>query len=150
MSSESNAGISLVEEEESALNASINTTPLVDIMLVMLIIFLITVPVAVGIVKVQLPQERNQVVQTRPENVNIAVDTDGNVYINTRRVSEDQLRTELASAARMVPQPEVHIRGDLLTEYFNVGKVVQAAQGAGIMKIGFITKAPPGSYRAGP
>jgi biopolymer transport protein ExbD len=149
MSSESNAGISLIEEEESALNASINTTPLVDIMLVLLIIFLITVPVAVGLVKVQLPQERNQVVQTRPENVNIAVDTDGNVYINTRRVSEDQLATELAVAARQVPQPEVHIRGDLLTEYFNVGKVVEAAQRSGIMKIGFITKAPPGSYRAG-
>jgi biopolymer transport protein ExbD len=144
----SSSGIQMVEEDEPALVASINTTPLVDIMLVLLIIFLITVPAALSIVKVQLPTERNQVVQTRPENINVSVDTDGNVYVNTRRVSEDQLASELATAARTVPQPEVHIRGDLLTEYFNVGKVVEAAQRAGIMKIGFITKAPPQSYRA--
>jgi len=147
MSSESKAGIQLVEEEDSPLNSSINTTPLVDIMLVMLIIFLITVPVAVGLVEVELPEERNLVVQTRPENVNIAVTPDGTVYINTRRVSEEVLASELATAARMVPQPEVHIRGDMLTEYYHVGRVVEAAQKAGIMRIGFITKAPPQGYR---
>jgi biopolymer transport protein ExbD len=147
MSSESNAGIQLVEEEESALNSSINTTPLVDIMLVMLIIFLITVPVAVATVDVELPTERNLVVQTRPENVNIFIIPDGTVYINTRRVSEETLRSELATAARMVPQPEVHVSGDLGTEYYHVGRVVEAAQSAGIMRIGFITKAPPQGYR---
>jgi biopolymer transport protein ExbD len=147
MSSESNAGLQLVAEEESALNSSINTTPLVDIMLVMLIIFLITVPVAVGLVEVELPEERNLVVQTRPENVNIAVTPDGTVYINTRRVSEETLASELSTAARMVPQPEVHIRGDLATEYYHVGRVVEAAQRAGIMRIGFITRAPPQGYR---
>ncbi len=147
MASESNAGIQLVEEEESALNSSINTTPLVDIMLVMLIIFLITVPVAVGVVEVELPAERNVVVETRPENVNISVVPDGTVYINTRRVSEEQLNTELATAARMVPQPEVHIRGDNNTEYYHVGRVVEAAQKAGIMRIGFITKPPPQGFR---
>jgi biopolymer transport protein ExbD len=141
------AGISLVEDDESPLNASINTTPLVDIMLVMLIIFLITVPVAVSLVEVQLPEERNVAVQTRKENINISVDTDGNVYINTRRVSEQDLATELAQGARLDPQPEVHIRGDLTTEYYQVGKVVAAAQSAGIARIGFITKAPPQGYR---
>jgi biopolymer transport protein ExbD len=147
MATESNAGIPLIEEEESPLNASINTTPLVDIMLVMLIIFLITIPVAVSIVKVDLPEERNLVVQTKPENINISVDTDGNVYVNTVRVSEEELARRLAIAAPIQPQPEVHIRGDLLTEYYHVGRVVEAAQRAGILKIGFITKAPPQSYR---
>jgi len=156
MATESNAGIALVEDEESALNASINTTPLVDIMLVMLIIFLITVPVAVSIVEVELPEERNLVVQTRPENVNLSVDADGTVYVNTIRVSEEQLAERLARAARPPgggappagwTQPEVHIRGDLLTEYYHVGRVVEAAQRAGILKIGFITKAPPRGYR---
>ena len=147
MATESNAGIQLVEEEESPLNSSINTTPLVDVMLVMLIIFLITVPVAVGIVEVELPDERNVVVESRPENVNISVIPDGTVYINTRRVSDEVLATELATAARMVPQPEVHIRGDITTEYYHVGRVVEAAQRAGIMRIGFITKPPPQGYR---
>jgi biopolymer transport protein ExbD len=137
------AGISLVEEEDSPVNSSINTTPLVDIMLVLLIIFLITVPVAVGLVNVQLPQERNVVVQTRKENVNLAVSSDGSIYWNLAQVSEDQLAERLAVRAREVPQPEVHIRGDLQTEYYQVGRVVEIAQKAGILKIGFITKAPP-------
>ena len=141
------AGISLVEDDESPLNSTINTTPLVDIMLVMLIIFLITVPVAVSLVEVQLPTENNVAVQTRKENINLSVDTDGNVYWNTVRVNEEELASRLATRAREVPQPEVHIRGDLVTEYFNVGKVVEAAQKAGIMKIGFITKTPPQGYR---
>jgi len=141
------AGISLVEDDESPLNATINTTPLVDIMLVMLIIFLITVPVAVSLVEVELPEEHNVAVQTRKENVNISVDIDGNVYINTVRVNEQELAARLAERAREDPQPEVHIRGDLTTEYFQVGKVVEAAQKAGIARIGFITKAPPLGYR---
>ena len=141
------AGISLVEDDESPLNSTINTTPLVDIMLVMLIIFLITVPVAVSLVEVELPTERNVAVQTRKENINLSVDPDGNIFWNTVRVNEDELKNRLATRAREIPQPEVHIRGDLVTEYFNVGKVVQAAQQAGIMKLGFITRAPPQGYR---
>jgi biopolymer transport protein ExbD len=137
------AGIPLVEEEESALNASINTTPLVDIMLVLLIIFLITVPVAVGLVEVQLPEEKNVVVQTRKENINLAVNNKGAIFWNLKEVSEDELSSRLQLGARQNPQPEVHIRGDLGTEYHYVGKVVELAQRAGILKIGFITKAPP-------
>jgi biopolymer transport protein ExbD len=140
------AGIQLVEEEDSPVNSSINTTPLVDIMLVLLIIFLITVPVAVGTVDVTLPEERNLVVQTRKENVNLSVSVDGSIYWNTSQVSEEQLAQRLAVQARIVPQPEVHIRGDLMTEYYQVGRVVEIAQRAGILKIGFITKAPPGSF----
>jgi biopolymer transport protein ExbD len=139
--------LSMFEEDESPLNSTINTTPLVDIMLVMLIIFLITVPVAVSLLEVELPTEENQVVQTRPENVNISVDATGNVYWNTVRMGDDEeLLNRLRQSAVLVPQPEVHIRGDLNTDYSNVGKVVEAAQRAGIMKIGFITKAPVRGY----
>jgi biopolymer transport protein ExbD len=140
------AGISLVEEEESPLNSSINTTPLVDVMLVMLIIFLITVPVVVTQFQVRLPQEQNQAVITRPENVNLSVSTDGDIFWGTVRVDETELAHRLAVEAPKQPQPEVHIKGDLNTEYHNVGRVVQAAQKAGILKIGFITKAPPKGY----
>jgi biopolymer transport protein ExbD len=147
MSRPGKSGIELVDEEDSPLNSTINTTPLVDIMLVMLIIFLITVPVAVSIVEVELPQEKNQAVQTKPDNVNISVDIDGNIYWNTIRMSDDaDLANRLRDAAFKVPQPEVHVRGDQTTEYLNVGKVVEAAQRAGIMKIGFITKAPPTGF----
>jgi biopolymer transport protein ExbD len=135
----------LVEEEESALNSSINTTPLVDIMLVMLIIFLITVPVAVGSIPLQLPEERNRVVLTRPDDVNIWVDKRGNTYWNTTKISDAELAEKLAQVAVLHPQPEVHIRGDANTEYINVGKVVEAAQKAGMAKVGFITKKPVGT-----
>jgi biopolymer transport protein ExbD len=115
-------------------------------MLVLLIIFLITVPVAVGTVDVALPEERNLVVQARKENVNLAVSVDGSIYWNTTQLSEEQLAQRLAVQARITPQPEVHIRGDLMTEYYQVGRVVEIAQKSGILKIGFITKAPPGSF----
>jgi biopolymer transport protein ExbD len=139
----SRSGIQLVDEDDAPLNSTINTTPLVDIMLVLLIIFLITVPVVVSTIPLELPEERNRAVITRPENINISIDSDGTVYINTRRVDEEQLAAALREAAFMNPQPEVHIRGDLTTQYLNVGKVVETAQRSGILRIGFITKEPP-------
>jgi biopolymer transport protein ExbD len=138
----SGGGISLVEEEESPVNSTINTTPLVDIMLVMLIIFLITIPVAVASIPVELPNERNVVVVPRKENINLSVRPDGAVFWNLSEITESQLASRLAVVARDDPQPEVHIRGDLTTPYFEVGKVVNIAQRAGILKVGFITKAP--------
>lgn len=143
------AAVSLVEEDVSPINSTINTTPLVDIMLVMLIIFLITVPVAVGTVPVVLPEERNVVVIPRKENINLAVDTRGAIYWNTSEITADQLTQRLRSVAAENPQPEVHIRGDLLTEYHEVGEVVAIAQRSGILKIGFITKAPPPGQLSG-
>jgi len=143
---EGGGGIQLVEEEASPLNSSINTTPLVDIMLVMLIIFLITIPVAVKSIEVELPTERNQVVVPKRENVNLSVRADGAIYEDLRELTESQLAGRLARIARQNPQPEVHIRGDLTTPYFQVGRVVEIAQRAGILKVGFITKAPrPGA-----
>lgn len=139
------AGISLVEEDDAALNSTINTTPLVDIMLVLLIIFLITVPVVVSAKEVELPEEPNKVVETKPENLNVIVDSDGLVYLNTAAATDADLMAEFARIARIRPdiQPEVHIRGDLVTEYYHVGRVVELAQRAGVLKIGFITRAPP-------
>ena len=139
-------GIQLVETDESPVNSSINTTPLVNVMLVMLIIFLITIPVAVKSIEVELPTERNQVVVPKKENINLSVRADGAVYEDLRELTDSQLAQRMAAFARQDPQPEVHIRGDLTTPYFQVGRVVEIAQKAGILKVGFITKAPrPGS-----
>jgi biopolymer transport protein ExbD len=111
-------------------------------MLVMLIIFLITIPVAVKSINVELPTERNRVVVPRKENINISVRSDGAVFWGLAEVTESDLARRLSVAARENPQPEVHIRGDLTTKYFEVGEVVAVAQRSGILKIGFITKAP--------
>lgn len=121
--------------------SEINTTPLVDVMLVMLIIFLITIPVITQSVKVDLPKAANIPTQTKPENINIAVDAQGNVYWNTAMVpTQEALLERLKSVAVMDPQPEVHLRGDRGTAYEHVGRVMVSAQRAGIMKIGFITE----------
>ncbi len=131
------------EEEEETINA-INTTPLVDVMLVLLIIFLITIPVVNETIPVKLPAERQQALQTKPENINISVDVDGNLFWNNAPVADvDTLRKKLLEVAVIVPQPEIHIRGDQETRFENVGKVVDACQRASIVKVGFITEPPP-------
>jgi len=142
----SGAGISLVDEENSSINSDINTTPLVDIMLVLLIIFLITVPVVVGTVEVQLPEERSRLAQTKPENIYLSIDANGRVYWGEFAISSDEeLYSRLVTAAQLQPQPEVHLRGDSETDYLNVGKVVETVQRAGILRIAFITAKPPGA-----
>ena len=128
---------------EDELLASINTTPLVDVMLVLLIIFLITVPVVTHTVPVQLPRESNQQTQTRPQNINVSVDADGDLYWNQQKLSgEAALQTKLLAVAGEQPQPEVHIWGDQNTHYQAVGEVLLAAQRAGIQKVAFITQPP--------
>jgi biopolymer transport protein ExbD len=122
--------------------SDINTTPLVDVMLVLLIIFLITIPVVIRSIPVQLPQERNLPTQTKPENLVIAVDKDGDVFWNNQPIDERRLLDRLKEIAVKVPQPEVHIRGDKDGRYEFVGRVVYACQRAGILKIGFITEPP--------
>ena len=130
--------------DEDDLNSSINTTPLVDVMLVLLIIFLITIPVVTHTVPLQLPKERNLPTQTKPENVLISVNRDGDVYWGQEYIADnEQLVERLKKVAVMVPQPEVHIRGDQEARYEGVGRVVFDAQRAGIAKIGFITEPPP-------
>jgi biopolymer transport protein ExbD len=131
--------------EDEAISA-INTTPLVDVMLVLLIIFLITVPVVRTSVPVQLPKERNEIRETKPENITISVDAQDRIYWNELRMSNiDQLIDRLKKIAVLVPQPEVQIRGDAGGKYAGVGRVIYACQRAGISKIAFITEPPPRS-----
>ena len=135
-------GVAPLEAEDEVVSA-INTTPLVDVMLVLLIIFLITIPVVIQSTPVELPKERNQVTQTKPENINIVVNRDGDVFWNNELMPNDKKVLEkLKEIAVKVPQPEVHIRGDKNARYEFIGKVVFACQRAGILKIGFITEPP--------
>jgi biopolymer transport protein ExbD len=129
---------------EDEVISAINTTPLVDVMLVLLIIFLITIPAIVQNVPVVLPAERNIVTMTKPENIVISVNKDGDIFWNQQLMADtDALFDKLKVVAVLVPQPEVHIRGDENARYESVGKVVYTAQRASIMKIGFITEPPP-------
>ena len=123
--------------------STINTTPLVDVMLVLLIIFLITVPVVTQSVNLSLPKETNLVRVTKPENIEIAITKDGDIYWATANVPDtDALFERLKKVAVLNPQPEVHIRGDEKARYESVGKVIYTCQRAGIMKISFITEPP--------
>ena len=132
------------EGDEDEVVSAINTTPLVDVMLVLLIIFLITIPVVTHTVKVTLPKDANQPSQTKPQNVTIAVDQNGQIFWDTIPVKDTQdLLHRLEAVAVKQPQPEVQIRGDGQSRYESVGKVVYACQQAGISKVGFITQPPP-------
>ena len=128
------------DSDEEDVNSTINTTPLVDIMLVLLIIFLITVPVVIKSVPISLPVASNIVTVTKPENVVIAVDKSGNVYWDDQQLdSNDELLQMLEMAAVKVPQPEVHIRGDKDVRFESIGRVLFDLQRSSILKVGFIT-----------
>jgi biopolymer transport protein ExbD len=117
---------------------------MVDVMLVLLIIFLITIPVVTHTVPVALPKEASLPTQTKPENINISVDRDGAIFWNQQAVADVPALVErMKAAASQVPQPEVHIRGDRDVRYEFVGRVMVACQRAGIVKVGFITEPPP-------
>ena len=123
--------------------SDINTTPLVDVMLVLLIIFLITSPVVLHLQKVNLPIETNQAEKTTPEDVAIVVNKDGEMYWNQKHLNNtDELFDFLAKESVKVPQPAVKIRGDQQTRYEAIGRVLYTAQRAGIQKVGFITEPP--------
>jgi biopolymer transport protein ExbD len=130
--------------EEDEVVSAINTTPLVDVMLVLLIIFLITIPVATHTIPLSLPKDTNQPNQTKPENITIAVTKDGDYFWNEKKVADiDALTDKLKVEALKVPQPEVQIRGDESGRYEFVGKVVAALQRAQIEKVAFIIQPPP-------
>jgi len=130
-------------DEDEAISA-INTTPLVDVMLVLLIIFLITIPVVTTSIPLQLPKERNEIRETKPENITLSVDAAGRIYWNDLRMpTTNALIDRLKKIAVLQPQPEVQIRGDGNANYEGVGKVIYACQRAGIAKVGFITEPPP-------
>jgi biopolymer transport protein ExbD len=130
------------EGDEEVISA-INTTPLVDIMLVLLIIFLITVPVVTTSIPVELPKERNEIRETKPENITISVDANGGIFWNELRLANtNALIDRLKKVSVLTPQPEVQIRGDGGANYDSVGRVIYACQRAGIAKVGFITEPP--------
>jgi len=134
------------DDLDDALTASINTTPLVDIMLVLLIIFLITIPVVTHTVPVTLPREVNQPTVTKPENIVISIDRGGTVYWNESKVGDRAaLVAKLKERAVDVPQPEVHIRADKDVDYEAVGRVVVDCRRAGIAKVAFIIEPDPGA-----
>jgi len=138
-----NVGPSNGAGEEEEVISAINTTPLVDVMLVLLIIFLITIPVVRQTVPVELPKEPNVPTETKPENILLSVNRDGDVFWNQIYIRDpDDLLNRLKKVAVKVPQPEVHIRGDQDARYEAVGRVVVALQRASIVKIGFITEPP--------
>jgi biopolymer transport protein ExbD len=128
-------------EGEDAVISQINTTPLVDVMLVLLIIFLITIPAVTTSVKLSLPKERVEVRQTKPENVIVSVDQDGNTFVyDTPVAGVPALAQRLKKIALQTPQPEIQIRGDMNGAYEGVGKVLYACQLAGLVKVSFITE----------
>jgi biopolymer transport protein ExbD len=129
--------------DEDQVMSEINTTPLVDIMLVLLIIFLITSPVVLKLQKIDLPSETNQALKPSPTTVNIVINKDGDMYFDQKRLADtNELFEFLKKESVKLPQPEVHVRGDQEARYEFVGKVIYTAQRAGIQKVGFITEPP--------
>jgi len=136
------------DEDEFGVMSEINTTPLVDVMLVLLIIFLITIPIITKTVPVELPKAANIPTKTKPENITISVDVSGNVYWNGKLVADrDSLIQRVASEAVKVPQPEVHIRGDRQARYEAIGRTLYDIQRGGMVHIGFITEPDRGLGR---
>lgn len=134
-----------VEDDEAELNVTINTTPLVDVMLVMLIIFLVTIPVINKTVELELPTYRNIATTTKPENIVIAVPESEDVFYNNEPIDQQTMRRNFVAAMRAAQAagrdfPEVHIRGDKNTRFEAIGRVILACQQAGIQKVGFITE----------
>ena len=136
--------VGTADGDDDEVMSTINTTPLVDVMLVLLIIFLITVPVVRNSIPVELPKERNEIRESKPENIVISVDEQDHIYWNDLRMASTQaLVDRLKKISVLSPQPEVQIRGDGRGNYEGVGRVVYACQRAGISKVSFITEPPP-------
>jgi biopolymer transport protein ExbD len=128
-----------MSDSDDDFNPEINTTPLVDVMLVLLIIFIITIPVMNHSVKIDLPRASSAPNEIKPVHINLAIDGDGQVFWNTERISQDVMRQRIAAAALATPQPELHLRADRITPYEKVAQVMSAAQAGGLTKIGFVT-----------
>ncbi|PUA18301.1 biopolymer transporter ExbD [Glaciimonas sp. PCH181] len=128
-----------LSDSDDDFNPEINTTPLVDVMLVLLIIFIMTIPVMNHAVKIDLPRATNQPDDVKPESINLSIDAAGKVYWNDEVVDRNQLQVKIAVAAKKEPQPELHLRAERTTEYEKIAQVMAAAQSGGLGKIGFVT-----------
>jgi biopolymer transport protein ExbD len=129
-----------LSDADDDFNPEINTTPLVDVMLVLLIIFIMTIPVMNHAIKIDLPRASNQPDDSKPENIDLSIDTTGKIYWNNEAIDMNQLNLRIASAAQKQPQPELHLRAERTTQYEKVAQVMAAAQTGGLSKIGFITE----------
>lgn len=127
-------------DDDDGLMSEINMTPLVDVMLVLLIVFMVTIPVIRHAVKIDLPHASSQKEDTKPAQVTVAIDADGNVLWNDQKVDEATLNTKIAQAAQADPQPELHLDADRKVPYEKVAEVMSAAQAGGLTKIGFVTQ----------
>ena len=134
--------MSVGQDDNDEVISSINTTPLVDVMLVLLIIFLITIPVVTHNIPLQLPKETIQPLQTAPKTITVAVNRDGDFFWNEKLVDGPTLLADLKSVSEQLPQPEIHVRGDQNTRYEFIGRVITACERAGIAKVSFITEPP--------
>ncbi|WP_019450023.1 biopolymer transporter ExbD [Cupriavidus sp. BIS7] len=129
-----------LDEDDDKVMSEINMTPLVDVMLVLLIIFIITIPVIHHAVKINLPHATSRPNDTKPRNVNVSIDAQGRVYWNQQQVDDATLDRRIAEASQLRPQPELHLRADRDVRYERVARVMDAAQHAGLDRIGFITE----------
>ena len=129
-----------LSDSEDDFNPEINTTPLVDVMLVLLIIFIITIPVINQSVKIDLPRATSQPQDLKPENINLDIDAQGQIYWNREPIDASQLQIRITTAAQKTPQPELHLRAERTTQYETVAQVMAAAQSGGLSKIGFVTE----------
>jgi biopolymer transport protein ExbD len=128
-----------LSDSDDDFNPEINTTPLVDVMLVLLIIFIITIPVMNHAVKIDLPRATNQPDEPKPQNISLSIDAGGKVFWNEEAIDSEQLTARIAEAAKKQPQPELHLRAERTTQYEKVAQVMAAAQSGGLSKIGFVT-----------
>ncbi|MDO8904711.1 biopolymer transporter ExbD [Hydrogenophaga sp.] len=128
------------QEDSDTMMGEINMIPFIDVMLVLLIIFIITVPVIKHAVNIELPRASNEKVVDKTENIRLAVNADGIYFWNDSRIDDAEFEARLVVAASQEPQPELHIRGDKAVRYERVAQVMAAAQRAGVRKIGFITE----------
>lgn len=128
------------QEDSDSMLGEINMIPFIDVMLVLLIIFIITVPVIKHAVNIDLPRASNEKVVDKPDNIRLAVDSEGAYFWNDVRIDDADFESRLAVAAAQNPQPELHIRGDKAVRYERVAQVMATAQRAGVRKIGFITE----------
>jgi biopolymer transport protein ExbD len=128
------------EADDGEVLSEINMIPLIDVMLVLLIVFIITVPVMKHSVNVDLPQASTQANPDKPETVRLSVDAQGQFHWNEAPVSDEELDTRLAQAAAQTPQPDLHIRGDKAVRYERVAQAMASAQRAGVRKLAFVTE----------
>ncbi|MFM0286350.1 ExbD/TolR family protein [Paraburkholderia megapolitana] len=127
-------------DEDDGLMNEINMTPLVDVMLVLLIVFMVTIPAIRHAVKIDLPHASSQKEDTKPTQVNVSVQADGTVLWDEQKVDDATLREKIAAAAKMTPQPELHLNADRKVPYEAVAEVMSAAQAGGLTKMGFVTE----------